>query len=163
MRVFKIEAARRGLKSRLTTHGPAISLVYALLLACLGATVLYPNGTQAQSPLTPMQSEYLKKLEGPIILRGDYFKAVQAAYSDFANELAKNASAALAPDSPNKALAEYASKVENYDIHITKTGEKIGVNFIPTVRGNFMPILGGGAYYEVNASSFQIESKHFSK
>ena len=40
-----------------------------------------------------MQREYLKKLDGPILLRGDYFKAVLTAYSDFSGELTKKEAA----------------------------------------------------------------------
>jgi hypothetical protein len=137
--------------------------VHAVFFAGLYMAALFASVASAQSTAKPLQKEYLKKLEGPIILRGDYFKAVQSAYSDFENELSKNARGALAADTPNKALAEWTSKIENYDIHITKTGETISIDFIPTVRGDFMPVLGGGAHYVVNGSSFRIESKLFSK
>lgn len=138
-------------------------MIYIAFIVSLSAVVAFSNGAGAQSSLTPMQKEYLEKLDGPITLRGDYFKAVQVAYSDFESELAKNASAALSPDTPNRELAEWTSKVENYDVQITKNGGAISVNFISTVRGKFMPVLGGGAHYEINASSFRIESKLSSK
>lgn len=132
-------------------------------LASFASAAVFIGAAESQPALTPMQREYLKKLEGPIILRGDYFKAVSVAYSDFEKELSKNADAARAPDAPNKALLDWTSKIENYDIHIAKKGELISVDFIPTVRGNFMPVLGGGGHHDVSGSSFQIESKLLSK
>jgi hypothetical protein len=110
-----------------------------------------------------MQKEYLKKLNAPILLRGDYFKAVMSAYSDFEQELSKNESIAASPDSPNPSLAEWLSKIENYDINVSQSGGRIVVQFNPTVRGKFVPVLGGGARYEIDAGSFLVLSKSFSK
>jgi hypothetical protein len=110
-----------------------------------------------------MQREYLKKLDGSVLLRGDYFKGIMSAYTDFASELSKSASAATAPDTPNPSLALWLSKIENYDIHVSQSAGHIVVQFTPTVRGKFMPVLGGGARYEIDKDSLVILSRIFSK
>src|ERR1700731_3197096 len=48
----------------------------------------------AETPLNPAQKEYLTKLDEPIILRGDFFRAVMADYDDFGRLLRKRAQGA---------------------------------------------------------------------
>jgi hypothetical protein len=131
-----------------------------MLLVSVTALTTIPLAHAAE---TPMQREYLKKLEEPVLLRGDYFNAILSAYADFESELSKNATAAAAPDSPNPSLALWLSKIENYDIHVSQSSGHIVVQFNPTVRGKFLPVLGGGARYEIDAGSFKVISKIFSK
>ena len=161
MRLLQVEAPWKSLRKLVTV--PYDELFRAVLLI-VGALLGQPIGVaHAQSSPTPMQKEYLKKLEGPIILRGDYLKAILSAYSYFGSELSKNERAAAAPDTPNKELAAWLSKIEDYDIHVSQTRDAIVVDFTPTVRGNFMPVLGGGAHYEIDKTSFEIRSRVFSK
>jgi hypothetical protein len=75
----------------------------------------------------------------------------------------KNANAASAADTPNPSLASWLSKIENYDINVSQSGRHIVVIFNPTVRGKFMPVLGGGARYEIDKETFAILKKDFSK
>ncbi len=140
--------------------GFGVAFFCLMLLATVTALAIIPRVRAAE---TPMQREYLKKLEEPVLLRGDYFNAILSAYSDFEIELSKNARAATAPDSPNQSLALWLSKIENYDIHVSQSGGRIVVQFNPTVRGKFMPVLGGGARYEIDMESFKVLSKSFSK
>ena len=162
MHMFQLGHQILSAKSRGKIGGFAESLFFfALLLLPMIATVA--NVPLVQAAETPMQREYLKKLDGPVLLRGDYFKATMSAYSDFESELSKNASAATAADTPNPSLASWLSKIENYDIHVSQSAGHIVVQFNPTVRGKFMPVLGGGARYEIDKTSFSILSKVFSK
>jgi hypothetical protein len=161
MHLFQLNTDQCGKNPRMSGRFGVLSFRLALLLI---ATVTILAATpQAQAAETPMQKAYLKKLDGPILLRGDYFKAILSAYSDFERELSKNASAATAPDTPNPSLAAWLSKIENFDIHVSQSGGRIIVQFNPTVRGNFVPVLGGGARYEIDSVSFVVLSKVFSK
>jgi hypothetical protein len=135
-------------------------IVFLLTLSVLASLL---STSCAQAAETPMQHEYLKKLDQPILLRGDFFKATMSAYSDFKSELLKNANAASAVDTPNPSLASWLSKIENYDINVSQSGGHIVVTFNPTVRGKFMPVLGGGARYEIDKETFAILKKDFSK
>jgi hypothetical protein len=160
--MFQLDHQIQSAKSRRKIGSFAESLLFfALLLLPIIATVA--NIPLVQAAETPMQREYLKKLDEPVLLRGDYFKATMTAYSDFESELSKNASAATAADTPNPSLASWLSKIENYDIHVSQSAGHIVVQFNPTVRGKFMPVLGGGARYEIDKTSFSILSKVFSK
>lgn len=162
MHMFQLDHHIQSARSRRKVGGFAKSLFFvALLLLPMIATVAISPPAQAAE--TPMQREYLKKLDEPVLLRGDYFKATMSAYSDFESELSKNASAATAADTPNPSLASWLSKIENYDIHVSQSAGHIVVQFNPTVRGKFMPVLGGGARYEIDKASFAILSKVFSK
>jgi hypothetical protein len=51
--------------------------VFLLTLSVLASLLGTPC---AQAAETPMQREYLKKLDQPILLRGDFFKATMSAY-----------------------------------------------------------------------------------
>ncbi len=160
MHMFQLTHLIQSARSRRKVGGFGESRVFFAPLL-LGATIaIFPL---AQAAETAMQLEYLKKLDEPVLLRGDYFKATMSAYSDFESELSKNARAATAADTPNPSLASWLSKIENYDIHVSQSAGRVVVQFNPTVRGKFMPVLGGGARYEIDKESFVILSKVFSK
>jgi hypothetical protein len=142
---------------------PMMQLHCLAKASVLAATLCVPFAASSSWALTPAQEAYLKKLDAPILLRGDYFNAVMAAYKDFADELAKNAAAAKSADTPNKQLADWLSKIEHFDIQVEQTKESFIVEFGPTVRGNFLPVLGGGARYVIDRNTFTITSRIFSK
>jgi hypothetical protein len=161
MHLFKIGGIQSMNKGRLDRN---VGFFLFCVVMCLGAIIAsFVQMPQAKAAETPLQREYLKKLDGPVLLRGDYFKAVMSAFADFESELSKNGRAATAPDTPNPSLALWLSKMENYDIHVSQNAGRIIVQFNPTVRGNFMPVLGGGARYEIDKQSFEVLSKTFSK
>jgi len=115
------------------------------------------------SDLTPAQAAYLEKLNQPVLLRGDYFRATMVAYDDFSHNLRRNAEAATLPETQNKPLAEWLSKIEDFDIDVSQTKDSFILDFRPTVRGSFGPVFGGGARYVVDRISFKITSRTFSK
>jgi hypothetical protein len=162
MHMFQLDRKNWSASSRRKARLFSESMFYfALMLLLMIATIaIIPRARAAE---TPMQREYLKKLDEPVLLRGDYFKAAMSAYSDFESELSKNASAATSANTPNPSLASWLSKIENYDIHVSQSAGHIVVQFNPTVRGKFLPVLGGGARYEIDKGSFAILSKVFSK
>lgn len=123
---------------------------------------------KGEVPETPQAKEYLKKLDEPIILRGDYFKAALVAYNDFLQVLAMNAAAAntrapadnTIPMSPGgKDLYTKLSKIENFDISIQQSDSSYTVQIGPTLRGDMPLVFGGGARYQVDKQTFSIKSK----
>lgn len=162
MHVLQLDHNFQSTKNRRKGGRSGVSL-FSLTLLLLPMIAILATIPRALAAETPMQRAYLKRLDEPVLLRGDYFKATMSAYSDFEHELSKNASAATAPDTPNPSLASWLSKIENYDIHVSQSAGHIVVQFNPTVRGKFMPVLGGGARYEIDKVSFTILSKVFSK
>ena len=130
-----------------------------LFASALALGLVVPTAARAGPPAKKLQREYLRELEKPIVLRGDYFKAVMAAYADFAKQLSRYGAVATASRSRSKELTIWVSKIEDYDIRVSQKGEIITVMFIPTVRGNFLPVLGGGATYAVDDRSFMIRSR----
>jgi len=114
---------------------------------------------QSEVPQTPAAAKYLKKLEEPIILRGDSFKAVLVVYEDFSKRLASNEAAANAAETPDRQLALLMSKIENYDIHVEQTKSSYVVQIGPTLRGDVPLIFGGGARYIIDRQTFAISKK----
>ena len=53
-----------------------------IIFATLLCIVTLPCA-EGETPYTPQAKEYLRKLDEPILLRGDYFKATMVAYHDF--------------------------------------------------------------------------------
>jgi hypothetical protein len=130
----------------------------ALLFVALIVVPFAPQiGCAAE--LSEAQRAYLKKLDGPILLRGDYFKAIAAAYEDFSKRLERDAvkSRALTGEEANH--SQWLSRIENYDINVEEAGTMILVSFSPTVRGDPPIIFGGVVNYQVDRKTFQIVSK----
>jgi hypothetical protein len=105
--------------------------------------------------------EYLKEIEKPIVLRGDYFKAVTVAYEDFLRTLTSrrtNAESAATASERDQLL--YLSKIENYDINVRHTESTYIVAFGVTFRGGdpYM-VMGGGLRYVLDRSTFAIKEK----
>lgn len=101
-------------------------------------------------------NDYLASIEKPIVLRGDYFKAVEVAYrEDFLSHIEDRKS--------NTNLSDFLSKIENYDIHIEQKENDFVVTFGPTVRNNAPDIFGGGARYVIDSKDFIIKEKVYTK
>lgn len=128
----------------------------------LGALVLTHEASSKE--LSKAQLEYLNKLKGPVVVRGDYFKAITVAFKDFElTTLNANASKARAAGSEISESLIWLSKIENYDIDVELGDGVIAVWFSPTVRGDAPMILGGNTKYEIDSQSFAIVRKGTSK
>ena len=136
----------------------ARGIAMLLVELTLGAIVA-PSSSCAQAVPTPAQKAFLQKLNQPIILRGDYFKAVLVAYDDFSRKLAENESAGKLPTDTNPELARWLSKIEHYDIHVEQTKSTYIVQIGPTVREDAPTVFGGGERYVINRKSFRISEK----
>jgi hypothetical protein len=110
-------------------------------------------------PLSPAAKAKLEKLEEPIVLRGDYFKAVKAAYEDFARELDAKQAFANTQDPDRAELIRWLSRIENYDIHVERTRTSYEVDFQVTLRNSAPMVFGGGALYVIDPATFSITKK----
>jgi hypothetical protein len=133
-------------------------MVEVLVLLALTSMPIAPQIACA-AELSEAQRAYLKKLDGPILLRGDYFKAIAAAYEDFSKRLERDAfkSRTLTGEEANH--SQWLSRVENYDIDVKRADNMIFVSFAPTVRGDAPIIFGGVVNYQIDRKTFQIVEK----
>jgi hypothetical protein len=132
------------------------------LIAFAGPQVAHAQ-QQSQLTLSAAEQKQVKALDHPIVLRGDYFRAVESAYSDFAKYLTLKKTGAAPQDKDNQKLVDWLSNIENYDIHVRQLPTSYTVMFEVTLRNNAPPVFGGGASYLIDGSSFQIIRKTFSK
>ncbi|HWX35835.1 MAG TPA: hypothetical protein VNZ53_51515 [Steroidobacteraceae bacterium] len=134
---------------------------FARLLLALITLIFHPLFVQAVhgAELSAAQTEYLKKLDEPVLLRGDYFKAITIAYEDFSKRLARNESKSKIVNGAETTRFQWLSHIQNYDIHIEQTDTMFLVYFSPTVRGDPPIILGGVAKYEIDRKTFQVAAK----
>jgi hypothetical protein len=109
--------------------------------------------------LSAAQKEYLKKLDGPVLLRGDYFKAITIAFEDFSKRLARDESKSKVLNGEEATRFEWLSHIENYDVNVEQTDSMFLVYFSPTVRGDAPIILGGVVKYEIDRKTFQVATK----
>lgn len=142
-------------------ENPALGSSAALML--LGLIIF---GIFAPSPrpahgaeLSAAQKEYLKKLDGPVVLRGDHFKAITIAYKEFAKRLERDEFKSKTLGGEEATTFQWLSRIENYDIHIEQTDTQFIVFFSPTVRGDAPIIMGGVTEYEIDRKTFQLTGK----
>lgn len=135
-----------------------------IVLATLLCSIALPYA-KGETPYTPQAKEYLRKLDEPILLRGDYFKATMVAYHDFLKtKLASNAAMAnIYARNGNKELYIKLSKIENFDISIEQSESFYTVDIGPTLRGDMPIVFGGGAVYQIDKKTFLIKSKMLTK
>lgn len=129
-----------------------IQLMFVLSLAFMPFLKAFADQAEQPAPV----KEYLASLEQPIILRGDYLKAVDVAYrDDFLQHIQSRKGDTF--------LSDFLSKIENYDIHIEQKENDFIVTFGPTMRNNAPDIFGGGARYVIDSKSFVIKEKIYMK
>lgn len=136
--------------------------VAVLLMAFSGPQVVHAQ-PQSQLTLSAAEQRQVKALDRPVILRGDYFKAVESAYSDFGKYLALKRTQSAPQGEDNRKLVDWLSRIENYDIHVRQLSASYQVRFEVTLRNDAPPVFGGGASYLIDGSSFRIIRKTFSK
>lgn len=144
------------------------NIKFALILLSVFFVNLFCNnqsfGEEIQKPQAMI--DYIKSLDKPIELRGDYLKAVMTAYNqDFSKLLQKQKQAISIDKNLQKRNFHFAflSKLENYDVLIELKGKDYFVSFGPTVRGDAPEIFGGGAQYLVDGKTFEIKDKVYGK
>ncbi len=134
-------------------------------LACLlfSAAQRVHAQQKGQLTLSPDAQRQLKLLDRPIVLRGDYFQAVQAAYVDFAGYLASKSTSTPPSDLQGRKLIKWLSNIGNYDIHVSEQSTSYVVEFEVSLRNGAPPTFGGGMRYLVDRASHRITEKDPSK
>ena len=133
-------------------------------LSLLVLVTMFSTGSYAETtePPSPVAREYLKNLEKPIVVRGDYFKAITVAYGDFERILEQRRAAAESPTTGTSDRERFKrlAAIENYDIHVRNTPATYVVTFGVTFRGD-TPLLtmGAGMRYVLDRNSFTIKEK----
>src|ERR1700749_3593190 len=79
-----------------------------LSIVCLSRQMVH------SAELSSAQKEYLKKLDAPVVLRGDYFRAVTIAYQDFSKRLAENEAHSKVETGERAITLRWLSQIENY-------------------------------------------------
>jgi hypothetical protein len=115
---------------------------------------------EASSSVT---AQFMNNPNLPVIVRGDYFKAIQVAYKDFSIILAERAKGTLSSNTELSKQADWISKVENYDIHVKQTASEYTVWFRPTMRNTDHIVMGGGVTYTIDQKTFTITNTVRSK
>jgi hypothetical protein len=116
-------------------------------------------------PLSPGAIAELKKLERPIVLRGDFLRASIVAWDDFLQR--KTASLDKDKGRPDfdpasAELLEYLLRMESYDIRVEKSSSQIIVYIGATLRENAPIVFGGDARYWIDSHTFKIsKSEHY--
>jgi hypothetical protein len=121
-----------------------------------------PHGCVAAEAATSVTEEFMNDPDRPAIVRGDYFKAISVAYSDFAKILSARASLSESHQG-DPVLERRLSQIENYDIHVEQTQSTFIVWFRPTMRDPAHVAMGGGATYTIDRNTFAIAHKTLSK
>jgi hypothetical protein len=98
-------------------------------------------------------------LSAPVLIRGDYFKAITVAFEDFSKRLARDESKSKALSGEEATRFAWLSHIENYDVNVEQTESMFLVYFSPTVRGEAPIILGGVVKYQIDRKTFQVATK----
>lgn len=138
-----------------------------LFLAGVFATIVVVGGCSevclAEEVSSSVAQRFMNNPDLPVIVRGDYFKAIQVAYHDFSKVLARRAREANSSANTNRDFALRLSKIENYDIHVEQAPLSYTVWFRPSMRDTDDVVMGGGATYTVERNTFSIAKKVLSK
>jgi|ERR1700735_970922 len=147
------------------TRGITLKLRVSLILLTVTLVgILAPSLRPAQgAELSTAQKEYLRKLDAPVVLRGDYFRAVTVAYADYSKTLAAYQARSKNGSGERASTLQWLSHIENYDIRVEQTNTTFVVSFPPTVRGDAPIIMGGVTQYEIDRKTFQIRGKSTGK
>jgi len=149
-----------------TIRSPAALAFNLWLRRCFigGLAILISTLSFAQeSQLDTSMRQFLNNPDSPIVVRGDYLKALLSAYEDFAKTLKRNGVHAGTPGSENPQLARQLSKIDAYDIQLEQRGETYLVHFGPTIRDQAHVVFGGGVTYTVRRRDFKIVDKTLTK
>ena len=140
-------------------RAPTNHASWYVMVGC-AASIFAFSGGQSLAADTPQLSaeakKHLKKLDEPIFLRGDYFKAVQVAYEDFRRVLAAKVEFGNSRDPDDAADIQWLANIENYDIYVEQTATSYVVQFDVTLRNNPPMIFGGRTRYTIDRSTFAI-------
>jgi len=98
-----------------------------------------------------------------VVIRGDYFRAAQAAYEDYSKKLLKRAQEAAQDGTSDKKLSEYLSHIENFNIQVGAGHGRYTVWVLARASEDFPVIFGGDALYVIDARDFKILEKHYGK
>ena len=149
--------------SQAFAHAKWISRVAYIAIAAMVLTSLESRVVLADESPSDVTERFIEHPDLPIIVRGDYFKAIKVAYDDFAKDLAGRAEESRSSHSGNRELALRTSRIENYDVHVEQTPSSYMVWFRPTMRDTTNIVFGGGATYVIDRRQFSITSKTKSK
>jgi hypothetical protein len=117
--------------------------------------VLMMTGVGAHSA-GPKDAEWLNE---EVVIRGDYFRAALVAYEDFSKKLLNEQH----PNGKAEDFTEYMSKIENYNLKVADGRTRYVVWISPRASGDFPVIFGGSANYILDARTFKIIEKNYSK
>ena len=121
--------------------------LFLLLFGILGALSISISLADDASMGTAFK-QFMASPDSPIILRGDYLKAVTIAFHDFSSSKTFR--------SPQQD-ANGPAAMEDFDFSIDLTPNSYIVQFGPKVRGDPSHVVfGGGARYEIDRASFKI-------
>lgn len=134
--------------------------IFATIIVAVGALSGVCFAEEAANSVT---EQFMKNPDLPVIVRGDYFKAIEVAHRDFSKVLARRAKESKSLAGSLSELELRLSKIENYDIHVEQTPSSYTVWFRPTMRDTNSIVMGGGATYTVDRSAFSIIKVVFSK
>jgi hypothetical protein len=117
----------------------------------------------ADEATNSVTEQFMRNPDLPVIVRGDYFKAIEVAYRDFSKVLSRRARESKSLAGSLSELELRLSKIENYDIHVEQAPSSYTVWFRPTMRDTNYIVMGGGATYTVDGSTFSIIKVTFSQ
>lgn len=117
----------------------------------------------ADEATNSVTEQFMRNPDLPVIVRGDYFKAIEVAYRDFSKVLSRRARESKSFAGSLSELELRLSKIENYDIHVEQAPSSYTVWFRPTMRDTNYIVMGGGATYTVDGSTFSIIKVAFSQ
>lgn len=92
-----------------------------------------------------------------LVVRGEYFRAMMVAYEDFSKHIAESSA------SPNKKFVDHMSRIENYNFKVAAGPQRYVVWISPRMSDDYPAIFGGEGSYILDAQTFKVLEKHFSK
>lgn len=99
-----------------------------------------------------------------LVIKGEYLHAVLVAEKDFSVWISSRASKLESHGTNiNHKLAEYLSKIDNYNIEIGFGRDRYLVWITPRVTDEFPIIFGADALYTIDRKTFQVIDKQYGK
>ena len=99
-----------------------------------------------------------------LIIKGEYLKVLMVIEKDFISRI-NNVREKLSKNEKNNnnKLADYLSKIENYNIEIAVGNGKYTVWVTPRTSREFPVIFGGDAIYTIDSTSFNLLESQYGK